>query len=101
MALFIGLDDPTVQIGRVLGRPGEKSGTKIETDSGIVVQNVRNALVLIENAGGQVWSVALGRYALVPVMVRIGRILNFDLLKPGILSRRLIEVTMDAEIFHS
>ncbi len=101
MALFVGLNDPAVQIGRVLGCPGEKSGTKIEADSGIVVQNVRNALLAIENASGQVGSVALGRHALIPVMVGIGRILKFNLLEPRILAWRLIEMTVNTKIVHS
>jgi hypothetical protein len=84
----------------VLGRPGEKSGAIIEADSGIVVQDVGNALVIVENAGSQVWSVALGGYALVPVVVRIGRILKFNLLEPRVLAWRLIEVTVNTKIVH-
>jgi hypothetical protein len=101
LALFIGLDERMVELRRVLSGPRKESGAKIEADSGIVVQNMRNALVLIENTGGQIGSVALSRDALVPVMVRIGRILQFNLFKPRILAWRLIEVTVNTEIFHS
>ena len=46
--------------------------------------------------------VALGGDALVPVVVRIGRVLDLDRLEPGVLARRLVEVPVDAdEAVHS
>jgi hypothetical protein len=54
----------------------------------------------VENAGGQVRSVALGRDALVPIVIRVCRILQLYLLEPWIFAGRLIEMAMNAKISH-
>src|SRR5581483_10321212 len=39
-----------------------------------------------------------GRDALVPIVVGIGRVLDLDLLQPGILARRLIKMRVNADV---
>jgi len=53
----------------------------------------------IKNAGVAVGLVALGADAFIPVMVGGSTGLQLDLLGPGVLPRRLIEMTVDAEEF--
>jgi len=54
--------------------------------------------LIIELAGDRVRSVTLGGDPGVPVMVRVGGILQFHRLEPGIFSRRLIKMTVDADV---
>jgi hypothetical protein len=78
--------------------PGEKRGSKIEADLGIVVDDIDNSLIVIQNPRGRIWRVALRGDAPIPVVIGIGGVLNFYLFEPGIFSRGLIEVPMNANI---
>ena len=65
------------------------------------VNDLDDVTLAIEDAGGGVGRITFGRDALVPIMIGVGRILDFHRFQPGIFPRRLIEVTVDAEIsFH-
>src|SRR5437016_4175831 len=85
----------------MLGRPRQESRAKIEADFRIVVDDVRNALLVIKNPGGKVWGIAFGCDALIPVVIGVCGILQFNLLKPGIFAWRLIKMAVDTDIFHS
>jgi hypothetical protein len=52
----------------------------------------------IEEARPAVGRIALARDPLVPIVIRSRRVLNFDSLEPGILTRRLIEVAVDTDV---
>ena len=84
----------------MLSRPGEQRRAKIEAYARIVVDNPCDALLLIQNASRQIRRVAFGRYAFVPVVIRVCGILQLNLFKPRVFSRRLIEVTVNTEIIH-
>ena len=98
LALPVGVDEAAISVGRVFGRPGEQRRAEVEADFGIVVDDARDALLVVENAGGQIGRVAFGGDALIPIVIRISGILQFDLLKPWILARRLIEMAMNTKI---
>ncbi len=51
---------------------------------------------MVQNAGFGVGGVALCCDLFVPIVVGIGRILELNRLKPGILTRWLVEMTVDA-----
>ena len=44
--------------------------------------------------------IAFRGYACIPVVIRISGILQFNLLQPGVLTRRLIKVGVNANVFH-
>src|SRR5438045_9783675 len=67
---------------------------------GIIVDQLHNAVLGIDDARGGVGRVAFRSDALVPVVIRISRILQFDRFQVGILARRLIEVPVNANVVH-
>src|SRR5579862_1705121 len=82
--------------------PGEKRGAEVEADFRIIVDDVDDVLIAIKNAAGGVGRVAFRGDALVPIVIGISGILNFDGLKPGIFARRLVKMRVNAEVtlFH-
>jgi hypothetical protein len=89
----IGCEDALVRLGVGLREPGEKRGPDIERDPLVVVDD-SFALGRLE-VRQKVGPIGLGVHALVPVVERSGARLSLDATRPGILARRLIEVTVD------
>lgn len=79
--------------------PGEKGGAEIKAHPCIVVHNVDYFPVFVEDAGCSVRGIALGRYPFIPVVIRIGRVLDFDLFKPCVLPRGLVKMAVYADVF--
>ncbi len=101
-ALLVSVQYLGVGVGGVVLHPGKQGGSEIEADAGIVVNDLDDVSLVVEDAGGRVGRITLRRDALVPVVVGVGGILDFHRFQPGVFPRRLIEVTMDAEIsFHA
>ena len=96
-ALLVGVEDGPVDLRAGPLHPGEERRPDVEADRGVVVDDVDDAVPGVEDAGGRVRRVALGRDALVPVVVGGGRVLDLDLLEPGVLPRRLVEMPVDAD----
>ena len=71
-AATVGLEDALVDVRRVAVEPREKRGSDIEGDLLEVVDDVDDAVVLADPAGGGVRRVALRRHTLVPVMIGRG-----------------------------
>ena len=94
---LVGLEDGPVGPGVRALQPGEERRPGVERDRGVVVDDRDDAVPGVEDARGRVGRVALGRDALVPVVVGRRRILDLDLLEPGVLPRRLVEVAVDAD----
>src|SRR5690606_34605102 len=69
----------------------------VEADVRVVVDDPDDAFPLIEDARICVRRVALGRDPLVPVVVRLRGVLQLDRLEPGVLPRRLVEMSVDAD----
>src|SRR5439155_14431612 len=89
-----------IDAGSLLFQPRQKRRTEVETDPCVVVEELENAILRVKNSGSGIRSIALGRDALIPVMVRVGSVLKLDGFKIWILSRGLIEMPMDANVFH-
>src|SRR5437868_10732026 len=94
----IALNDALHYVGRPLLHPGEQGRPKIEAHPGIVVDQIDDFPALIDQPCPAVGPVALAGDALVPVVERAGGILNLNGFEPGILARRLVEVTVNADI---
>jgi hypothetical protein len=94
----IGFDDRVVDFARVGFEPREESGAEVETDTGIVIDYIADSLVGVEYSRGGVRGVALGCYALVPVMVGMSRVLNLDLFEPCVFPRRLVKMPVNADV---
>src|SRR4051812_35631780 len=95
LTLRIRIQNHVVEPRRLLARPGQQSRTEVEADTAVIVDYPGDTGLIIQNARRSIRSVALGRDSLVPVVIRIGGILQLDCFEPGILSRRLVEVAVN------
>ncbi len=95
---LIGGEDGLVDFRGLFLEPDEQGRAEIEADFGVVVDDLLDVPFAVENARGGIGGVALGGDALVPVVVRVGGILEFDGFEPGIFPRRLVEVAVDADV---
>src|SRR5882757_1655185 len=101
LAHAIGFQDAGVHLRRLRFQPREQRWTKVEADLGIVVDDLEYPPLIIDDSRRAIRGVALGGDTLVPIVKGIRRGLRFDGLQPRILSRRLIKVSMDANVtFH-
>ncbi len=96
-ALLVRVEDGLVDLGARLLHPGQERRPGVEADRGVVVDDVDDPVLGVEDAGRGVRRVALGRHPLVPVVEGRGRVLDLDLLEPGVLARRLVEVAVDRD----
>ena len=99
LALGIGVEDGLIDGGRIVLKPGEEGRAEVKADACIVVDDLGDAIVAVEHAGKGVGRVAFGGDPFVPIMIRIGGVLKFDCLEPGILSRWLVKMTVDTDVF--
>src|SRR5262249_42901603 len=97
-AFAVCRDDSRMDVGRVALHPAHQRRPEIEADARIVVDDFGDAFVGSKNARGRVRGVTFGRDAFVPVVIRVGRILQLDFFEPGVLARRLIEVSVDTDL---
>jgi hypothetical protein len=96
-AALFAVQNHAVSAGRVLHQPAQQRGAEVEADARVVVHDARDLVLVIDDARRAVGGVALRADALVPVMVGRGSVLRLDRLQPGILARRLIKVTVNAD----
>ena len=94
----VGRDDPLVGLDGVVLEPRHQRRSHVERQSFVVVHDGDDAIVVVDDAGERVGPVALRRDPLVPVVERAGRRFPRDLLGPGVLARRLVEVAVDDEL---
>ena len=98
LAFFICLKDRFICFRLVFFQPGKERGAKVVADFRIGINNVYNLSVAIEDAGSCIWGVTLCSYFCIPIVVRIGGILQLNLLQPGVFAGRLIEMPVNAYI---
>jgi hypothetical protein len=79
-------------------QPGEERRPEVEADPGVVVDDALDQPVLVKYPRGGIGSIALDGDPLVPVMIGTSPVLLLYHLQPGILSRRLVKMAVDAEI---
>ncbi len=92
----VAVEDSLVTLGGVRLHPRKQSGAEVKTDSRITVNNLSDLKLRIENPRRAVRQIALPGDALIPVVMRTGRILSFDSFQPGVFARRLIKMAMNA-----
>src|SRR5574337_336138 len=101
LALPVGLENRPIDMRRVLLQPGEERRAEVGADLGVVIYDPHDLTLTVQNTGGRVRSVALACNPFIPVVVRIGGVLQLNRLKPGVLPWGLIEMAVDADIaFH-
>src|SRR5579862_4574697 len=98
LAQVICLQDGPIHGRRVHFHPGEQRGAKVEAYGRIVVEHRGDIAVAVEQAGCSVWRVTLRGDALVPIVIGIGGVLQFNRLERGVFARRLIEVAVNTYV---
>jgi len=99
-AQAIGGNNLIEQVGLVASKPGAQGRADIETQPGIIIDDSGDAVAMPEQARRGIRPVTLGRNARVPVMIRSRRVLHLDFIEPGVLARRLVEMTVDTDVPH-
>src|ERR1041385_4678447 len=97
-AFAVRLDDFLIRACLVLLHPGEKGWPKVEADPRVVVHNLAYPAIAIEDARSRIRRVTFRCDPLVPVMEWIGRFLSFHRFQPRVFPRRLVEVSMYADV---
>jgi hypothetical protein len=97
-AFAVGFDDGGMDLFGMASHPAHQGRPEVEADARIIVDDLGDAFVGGEDARGGVRRVAFRRDALVPVVVRVSRILQLDLFEPGVFARRLVEVSVDTDL---
>jgi hypothetical protein len=65
---------------------------------GVVIDDLRDAILAIQNPCRRVGRIALGGNAFIPIVKWCGGILNFDGIEPRIFTGRLIKMPVNADI---
>jgi hypothetical protein len=97
LALEIGIEDRLVDIRGIILKPGEEGGAEVKADAGIVIDDISDAIVTVQQAGEGIGRVAFGGDAFVPVVIRVGGVLELDGFEPCVFPGRLVEMAMDAD----
>src|ERR1043166_8164072 len=101
LAFLVRLKNALVGLRRVAFHPREQRRTKVQSDAGIVIDDLPDVALFVGNAGRSVGRIAFRRDALIPVVVGIGGLLAFHGLKPRVYPRRLVEMSVNADtVFH-
>jgi hypothetical protein len=93
-ALAVGGEDARVGLRVAAFEPREQRRAEVEAEVRVVVDDALDAAVGVDDAGVAVRAVALGVDALVPVVEGTRARLALDEARPGVLARRLVEVTV-------
>ena len=101
-ALPIGFKNLLIEMRILFLNPGKKGGAKIKTDGGVIVDDIEDLPLAINDSSIGIWSIALKGDPVIPIMKGMSTLFSFNFLKPRILSRRLIEMTMNGYkgVFH-
>src|SRR5690606_26284832 len=97
-ALGISPKDGLIRLRVVLLHPGKERRAEIEAYSGIVVDDVAYDALCVQDTRRCVGRITLCRNPLVPIVVRMRRILNFYDFKPRVFPRWLIKMPMYTDI---
>ena len=95
----IGLQDHLVDVRGVRFQPVHERRAEIEADALVVVDDIDDPPVGPQNPRTGVLPVALLRDSRIPVVIRIGRILQLDVFEPRVLPRRLIKMSVNTNVF--
>src|SRR5574337_1667097 len=94
-AVAVALDDSMQCFWGVPLQPARERGADIKADPRIVIDQPDDPFFMVQELGPPIRRVALRSNPLIPVVVGGGGGLLFDLIGPGVLTRRLVEVAVD------
>src|SRR4051812_20731149 len=98
-AFFVRFPDFLQYAWRFFVHPGEQRRSKIETDPGIVVDEIDNPPLIVEESRTCIRGIAFCRHAFVPVVVRVRGILQFYSFQRRIFPWGLIKMAVNANVF--
>src|ERR1700681_1573882 len=97
---LVGLLQRCIDARRFRFEPGKQSRAEIKAHHSVVVNQLDDALFIVENARGSIGRIAFRGDPFVPVMVWISGILQLNRFERRILSGRLIEMTVNTNVSH-
>src|ERR1700730_1356064 len=97
---FVGFLQCGIHARRFVFQPGKQRRAEIEAHHSIVVNQLDDAVFVVENARRSIGRVTFRGDPFVPVMVWISGILQLNRFEGRILSRRLIEMTVNTNVSH-
>src|SRR5258708_1601989 len=97
-AFQVGFQYAAIGVRSAFLHPGEKGWTKVEADVLVVIGDLFDPAPRVQNSRGGVGRVTLRSDALVPIVVGICRFLCLDRLQPWVLPRRLIKMSVNADV---
>ncbi len=97
-ALPVGIADHAIGARRIFFQPGEQGRPEVEADARVVVHDADDLVLAIDDARGAIGRIAFRRDALVPIVVGCRRIFGLHRFEPGVFSRRLIKMAVNAEV---
>src|SRR5574337_314803 len=100
-AVPIALDHAAGGLWGLTFEPAEERRSDIEAHTGIVIDQADDSAFVVQEPGPPVRGVALRSNPLVPVVGRGGGRLPLNLIRPGVLARRLIEMAVDDDRYRS
>ena len=78
--------------------PRKQSGSEVEADARIIVDDLFDYTLAIKDPGGRVRTITFGSDPFVPIVVRVCGILNFNNFQPCIFPWGLIKMSMNTDI---
>ena len=100
-ALPVRIANHAIGAGRIFFQPGEQGRPEVEADARVIVHDADDLVVAIHDARRAVGRIAFRSDAFVPVVVRGGGVLSLYGFEPGVFSRRLVEMPVNADIAFS
>jgi hypothetical protein len=98
LTLSICFQYALIYVRRVPNEPCQESGPEIETDLFVIVHKLDDAALPVQNPGCGIRRIAFRCNPFIPIMIRMGCVLELHSLKPWIFTRGLVEVTVNADV---
>src|SRR5581483_7592462 len=77
--------------------PRKQGRAEIEADKIVIVDELRGGAARLVDRTLEIGAVTFAEYPLIPIVIRGRARLGFDLLGPGVLAGRLVEMAVDAD----
>src|SRR6266545_3735707 len=91
----VSFNQALISVSMMPLKPGQQRRSEIKTYVRVVIEESLAAVFRLAHADKSIGAVALEMNALIPVMERRGAWFRINNSRPGILARRLIEMTVD------
>src|SRR5215472_3135278 len=99
-ALLVRFENGCVNAPARVLHPGKQRWAEIKTDVRIIVDQLDDPILRVQDSRSGIGRITFGGDAFVPVVIGIGRVLQLHSFQVRILAGWLVEVTVNADVFH-